>query len=92
MLGNNFSSKHFNYFFQDYPSYTAFGQNQYAQYYSASTYGAYMTPNSTADGASSTSTYQLQESLPGLTGQPGTDLHPGEILVNALQNLITWRK
>ncbi|XP_073930442.1 protein phosphatase EYA4 isoform X8 [Castor canadensis] len=56
---------------QDYPSYTAFGQNQYAQYYSASTYGAYMTPNSTADGASSTSTYQLQESLPGLTGQPG---------------------
>nr|XP_020021014.1 eyes absent homolog 4 isoform X7 [Castor canadensis] len=63
---------------QDYPSYTAFGQNQYAQYYSASTYGAYMTPNSTADGASSTSTYQLQESLPGLTGQPGTDLHPGE--------------
>ncbi|XP_057595425.1 eyes absent homolog 4 isoform X12 [Hippopotamus amphibius kiboko] len=57
---------------QDYPSYTAFGQNQYAQYYSASTYGAYMTSNNTADGtSSSTSTYQLQESLPGLTGQPG---------------------
>ncbi|XP_008993340.4 protein phosphatase EYA4 isoform X13 [Callithrix jacchus] len=57
---------------QDYPSYTAFGQNQYAQYYSASTYGAYMTPNNTADGTpSSTSTYQLQESLPGLTNQPG---------------------
>lgn len=66
--------------FQDYPSYTAFGQNQYAQYYSASTYGAYMTSNNTADGSSSTtSTYQLQESLPGLTSQPGTDLHPGEI-------------
>ncbi|XP_054210440.1 protein phosphatase EYA4 isoform X21 [Homo sapiens] len=64
---------------QDYPSYTAFGQNQYAQYYSASTYGAYMTSNNTADGTpSSTSTYQLQESLPGLTNQPGTDLHPGE--------------
>ncbi|XP_070317793.1 eyes absent homolog 4 isoform X5 [Odocoileus virginianus] len=64
---------------QDYPSYTAFGQNQYAQYYSASTYGAYMTSNNTADGsASTTSTYQLQESLPGLTSQPGTDLHPGE--------------
>ncbi|XP_027794283.1 protein phosphatase EYA4 isoform X1 [Marmota flaviventris] len=62
---------------QDYPSYTAFGQNQYAQYYSASTYGAYMTSNNTADGtSSSTSTYQLQESLPGLTSQPGTDLHP----------------
>ncbi|KAM6185806.1 protein phosphatase EYA4 isoform 8-T8 [Rhynchocyon petersi] len=63
---------------QDYPSYTAFGQNQYAQYYSASTYGAYMTSNNTADGTSSTSTYQLQESLSGLTSQPGTDLHPGE--------------
>ncbi|XP_036025161.1 eyes absent homolog 4 isoform X2 [Onychomys torridus] len=57
---------------QDYPSYTAFGQNQYAQYYPASTYGAYMTSNNTADGtSSSTSTYQLQESLPGLTSQPG---------------------
>ncbi|XP_013372119.1 PREDICTED: eyes absent homolog 4 isoform X4 [Chinchilla lanigera] len=57
---------------QDYPSYTAFGQNQYAQYYSASTYGAYMTSNNTADcTSSSTSTYQLQESLPGLTSQPG---------------------
>ncbi|XP_031312222.1 eyes absent homolog 4 isoform X7 [Camelus dromedarius] len=57
---------------QDYPSYTAFGQNQYAQYYSASTYGAYMTSNNTADGTSSSaSTYQLQESLPGLTSQPG---------------------
>ncbi|KAG8510845.1 Eyes absent-4 [Galemys pyrenaicus] len=63
----NFSSSQ-----QDYPSYTAFGQNQYAQYYSASTYGAYMTSNNTADGSSSsTSTYQLQESLSGLTSQPG---------------------
>ncbi|XP_048346344.1 eyes absent homolog 4 isoform X4 [Sphaerodactylus townsendi] len=69
----NFSSSQ-----QDYPSYTAFGQNQYPQYYSASTYGAYMTSNSTADGTSSSSTYQLQESLPGLTSQPGTDLHSGE--------------
>ncbi|KAM4694781.1 protein phosphatase EYA4 isoform 6-T6 [Discoglossus pictus] len=57
---------------QDYPSYTAFGQNQYAQYYSASTYGAYMTPNNTVDGtSSSSSTYQLQDSLSGLTNQPG---------------------
>uniref|UniRef100_A0A4X2KCJ5 Eyes absent homolog n=1 Tax=Vombatus ursinus TaxID=29139 RepID=A0A4X2KCJ5_VOMUR len=63
----NFSSSQ-----QDYPSYTAFGQNQYAQYYSASTYGAYMASNNTADGtSSSSSTYQLQESLPGLTSQPG---------------------
>ncbi|XP_075059315.1 protein phosphatase EYA4 isoform X14 [Mixophyes fleayi] len=56
---------------QDYPSYTAFGQNQYAQYYSASTYSAYMTPNNTVDGTSSSSTYQLQDSLSGLTNQPG---------------------
>ncbi|XP_071404029.1 protein phosphatase EYA4 isoform X8 [Pithys albifrons albifrons] len=70
----NFSSSQ-----QDYPSYTTFGQNQYAQYYSASTYGAYMTSNNTADGtSSSSSTYQLQDSLPGLTSQPGTDLHSGE--------------
>ncbi|XP_048700471.1 protein phosphatase EYA4 isoform X4 [Caretta caretta] len=63
----NFSSSQ-----QDYPSYTAFGQNQYAQYYSASTYGAYMTSNNTTDGtSSSSSTYQLQESLPGLNSQPG---------------------
>ncbi|XP_030801500.1 eyes absent homolog 4 isoform X4 [Geospiza fortis] len=69
----NFSSSQ-----QDYSSYTAFGQNQYAQYYSASTYGAYMTSNNTADGTSSSSTYQLQDSLPGLASQPGTDLHSGE--------------
>ncbi|KAF7254031.1 hypothetical protein EYD10_00548 [Varanus komodoensis] len=70
----NFSSSQ-----QDYPSYTAFGQNQYPQYYSASTYGAYMTSNNTTDGtSSSSSTYQLQETLPGLTSQPGTDLHPGD--------------
>ncbi|XP_044280229.1 eyes absent homolog 4 isoform X14 [Varanus komodoensis] len=63
----NFSSSQ-----QDYPSYTAFGQNQYPQYYSASTYGAYMTSNNTTDGtSSSSSTYQLQETLPGLTSQPG---------------------
>nr|DBA26675.1 TPA: hypothetical protein GDO54_010905 [Pyxicephalus adspersus] len=64
--------------FQDYPSYTAFGQNQYAQYYSASTYSAYMTPNNTVDGTSSSSTYQLQDSLSGLTNQAGTDLHSGD--------------
>ncbi|XP_033872848.1 eyes absent homolog 4 isoform X3 [Acipenser ruthenus] len=68
----NFSSSQ-----QEYPSYTAFGQNQYAQYYSASTYGAYMTSNSTADGTSSSSTYQLQEPPSGLIGQ-ATELHAGE--------------
>ncbi|XP_077208603.1 protein phosphatase EYA4 isoform X8 [Paroedura picta] len=79
IYANNSNSTNFSSSQQDYPSYTAFGQNQYPQYYSASTYGAYMTSNSTADGtSSSSSTYQLQESLPGLTSQPGTDLHSGE--------------
>uniref|UniRef100_A0AAQ5X708 Eyes absent homolog n=1 Tax=Amphiprion ocellaris TaxID=80972 RepID=A0AAQ5X708_AMPOC len=45
---------------QDYPSYSTFGQNQYAQYYSASTYGTYMTSNS-VDGTGSTTAYQLQD-------------------------------
>ncbi|XP_039179747.1 eyes absent homolog 4 isoform X4 [Crotalus tigris] len=66
------NSTNFNSSQQDYPSYAAFSQNQYPQYYSASTYGAYMTSNNTTDGtSSSSSTYQLQESLPGLTSQPG---------------------
>ncbi|XP_057219457.1 eyes absent homolog 4 isoform X12 [Triplophysa rosa] len=60
---------------QEYPSYTAFGQNQYAQYYSTSSYGSYMTSNSSLDGTSSVSTYQLQDSTPIMTGQ---DLNPGE--------------
>uniref|UniRef100_A0A3B1JFI2 Eyes absent homolog n=1 Tax=Astyanax mexicanus TaxID=7994 RepID=A0A3B1JFI2_ASTMX len=53
----------------EYPSYTAFGQNQYAQYYSASSYGSYMTSNSTLDNTGSTSNYQLQEPTPVITGQ-----------------------
>uniref|UniRef100_A0A672NCA8 Eyes absent homolog n=1 Tax=Sinocyclocheilus grahami TaxID=75366 RepID=A0A672NCA8_SINGR len=54
---------------QEYPSYTAFGQNQYAQYYSTSSYGSYMTSNSSLDGTVSVSTYQLQDSTPIMTGQ-----------------------
>ena len=86
-------SIHIIYLFQDYPSYTAFGQNQYAQYYSASTYWAYMTSINTADGtSSSTSTYKLLESLQGLTSQPGTDPHRGETLLNVLCYLIIWKR
>ncbi|KAM6906249.1 protein phosphatase EYA4 isoform 4-T4 [Lycodopsis pacificus] len=59
---------------QDYPSYTTFGQNQYAQYYSASTYGTYMTSNS-VDGTGSTAAYQLQDPAPAMTGQ-AAELHP----------------
>nr|XP_023662723.1 eyes absent homolog 4 isoform X2 [Paramormyrops kingsleyae] len=63
---------------QDYPSYTAFGQNQYAQYYSASTYGAYVTHSPALDGTSSaSSTYQLQDSVPTLAGQ-AAELHPAD--------------
>ncbi|XP_026055695.1 protein phosphatase EYA4 isoform X7 [Carassius auratus] len=62
---------------QEYPSYAAFGQNQYAQYYSTSSYGSYMTSNSSLDGTGSVSSYQLQDSTPIITGQ-ATDLNPGE--------------
>ncbi|XP_051735315.1 eyes absent homolog 4 isoform X16 [Ctenopharyngodon idella] len=62
---------------QEYPSYTTFGQNQYAQYYSTSSYGSYMTSNSSLDGTGSVSTYQLQDSAPIITGQ-AADLNPGE--------------
>uniref|UniRef100_A0A674NXY0 Eyes absent homolog n=1 Tax=Takifugu rubripes TaxID=31033 RepID=A0A674NXY0_TAKRU len=63
---------------QDYPSYTTFGQNQYAQYYSASTYGTYMTSNS-IDGTGSTAAYQLQDpaAAAAMTGQ-AAELHPGD--------------
>ncbi|XP_029281333.1 protein phosphatase EYA4 isoform X1 [Cottoperca gobio] len=61
---------------QDYPSYTTFGQNQYAQYYSASTYGTYMSSNS-VDGTGSTAAYQLQDPAPAMTGQ-AVELHPGD--------------
>ncbi|XP_060705757.1 eyes absent homolog 4 isoform X10 [Hemiscyllium ocellatum] len=65
------NSTSFNSSHQDYPSYTAFGQNQYAQYYPTSTYGTYMTSNDSVDGTSSTSTtYQLQDPS-SITGQPG---------------------
>ncbi|XP_067301963.1 eyes absent homolog 4 isoform X8 [Pseudorasbora parva] len=62
---------------QEYPSYTTFGQNQYAQYYSTSSYGSYMTSNSSLDGTGSVSTYQLQDSTPIITGQ-AADLNPDE--------------
>uniref|UniRef100_A0A671MR86 Eyes absent homolog n=1 Tax=Sinocyclocheilus anshuiensis TaxID=1608454 RepID=A0A671MR86_9TELE len=62
---------------QEYPSYTTFGQNQYAQYYSTSSYGSYMTSNSSLDGTGSVSTYQLQDSTPIMTGQ-AADLNAGE--------------
>ncbi|KAK2825526.1 hypothetical protein Q7C36_019453 [Tachysurus vachellii] len=62
---------------QEYPSYTAFGQNQYAQYYSASSYGPYVTTNSTLDATGSTSNYQLQDPAPIITGQ-APEMHPGD--------------
>uniref|UniRef100_A0A4W3JE74 Eyes absent homolog n=1 Tax=Callorhinchus milii TaxID=7868 RepID=A0A4W3JE74_CALMI len=71
------NSTNFNSSQQDYPSYTAFGQNQYAQYYPASTYGTYMTSNDTDGTSSSSTTYQLQEP-PTITSQPATDLPGGE--------------
>lgn len=73
---NNSNSANYTATQQDYPSYTTFGQNQYAQYYSTPTYGTYMTSNS-VDGTGSTTAYQLQDPAPALTGQ-AAELHPGD--------------
>ncbi|XP_061126230.1 eyes absent homolog 4 isoform X5 [Syngnathus typhle] len=78
--GNNSVSSPANYTAtqQEYPSYTSFGQNQYAQYYSASTYGTYMTASGVDGGAGATvAAYQLQDPTPAMTGQ-AAELHPGD--------------
>uniref|UniRef100_A0A4W6E2C0 Eyes absent homolog n=1 Tax=Lates calcarifer TaxID=8187 RepID=A0A4W6E2C0_LATCA len=63
--GNNSltNSTGFNSTQQDYPSYPAFGQGQYAQYYNSSPYTSpYMTSNNTSPSTpSTTTTYTLQE-------------------------------
>uniref|UniRef100_A0A8K9UIP2 Eyes absent homolog n=1 Tax=Oncorhynchus mykiss TaxID=8022 RepID=A0A8K9UIP2_ONCMY len=59
----------------DYPSYPAFGQGQYAQYYNSSPYTSpYMTSNNTSPTTpSTTATYTLQEPPSALTSQALTD-------------------
>ncbi|XDV47302.1 hypothetical protein PO909_016974 [Leuciscus waleckii] len=56
---------------QDYPSYPAFGQTQYAQYYNSSPYTSpYMTSNNTSPTTpSTTATYTLQEPPSAITSQ-----------------------
>lgn len=58
-------------FLQEYPSYPAFGQSQYAQYYNSSPYTSpYMTSNNTSPTTpSTTATYTLQEPPSGITSQ-----------------------
>ncbi|XP_033854987.2 eyes absent homolog 1 isoform X2 [Acipenser ruthenus] len=65
---------------QDYPSYPAFGQGQYAQYYNSSPYTSpYMTSNNTSPTTpSTTATYQLQEPPSGIASQAVTDPTTGE--------------
>uniref|UniRef100_A0A8B9HQS1 Eyes absent homolog n=1 Tax=Astyanax mexicanus TaxID=7994 RepID=A0A8B9HQS1_ASTMX len=60
---------------QEYPSYPAFGQGQYAQYYNSSPYTSpYMTSNNTSPTTpSTTATYTLQEPPPGITSQALND-------------------
>uniref|UniRef100_A0A8C9RSJ9 Eyes absent homolog n=1 Tax=Scleropages formosus TaxID=113540 RepID=A0A8C9RSJ9_SCLFO len=60
---------------QEYPSYPAFGQGQYTQYYSNSPYTSpYMTSNNTSPTTpSTTATYTLQEPPSGITSQAITD-------------------
>uniref|UniRef100_A0A8C9RVG2 Eyes absent homolog n=1 Tax=Scleropages formosus TaxID=113540 RepID=A0A8C9RVG2_SCLFO len=59
---------------QEYPSYPAFGQGQYTQYYSNSPYTSpYMTSNNTSPTTpSTTATYTLQEPPSGITSQYST--------------------
>uniref|UniRef100_A0A3Q1FY51 Eyes absent homolog n=1 Tax=Acanthochromis polyacanthus TaxID=80966 RepID=A0A3Q1FY51_9TELE len=75
--GNNSltNSTGFNNTQQDYPSYPAFGQSQYAQYYNSSPYTSpYMTSNNTSPSTpSTTTTYTLQEPPAGITSQALTD-------------------
>uniref|UniRef100_A0A665W0F9 Eyes absent homolog n=1 Tax=Echeneis naucrates TaxID=173247 RepID=A0A665W0F9_ECHNA len=74
--GNNSltNSTGFNSTQQDYPSYPAFGQGQYAQYYNSSPYTSpYMTSNNTSPSTpSTTTTYTLQEPPAGITSQYST--------------------
>ncbi|KAF4095952.1 eyes absent homolog 1 isoform X6 [Onychostoma macrolepis] len=65
---------------QDYPSYPAFGQSQYAQYYNSSPYTSpYMTSNNTSPTTpSTTATYTLQEPPSGITSQALTEQPAGE--------------
>ncbi|CAF98033.1 unnamed protein product [Tetraodon nigroviridis] len=60
---------------QDYHSYPAFGQGQYAQYYNSSPYPSpYMTSNNTSPSTpSTTTTYTLQEPPPAITSQALTE-------------------
>lgn len=69
-------------FLQDYPSYPAFGQSQYAQYYNSSPYTSpYMTSNNTSPTTpSTTATYTLQEPPSGITSQALTEQPAGKRL------------
>uniref|UniRef100_A0AAQ4P638 Eyes absent homolog n=1 Tax=Gasterosteus aculeatus aculeatus TaxID=481459 RepID=A0AAQ4P638_GASAC len=80
--GNNSltNSTGFNSTQQDYGSYPAFGQGQYAQYYNSSPYTSpYMASNNTSPSTPSTTTttYTLQEPPTGITSQALTE-NPAE--------------
>ncbi|XP_031705957.1 protein phosphatase EYA1 isoform X18 [Anarrhichthys ocellatus] len=84
--GNNSltNSTGFNSTQQDYASYPAFGQGQYAQYYNGSPYTSpYMTSNNTSPSTPSTTTtttttYTLQEPPTGITSHALTENPPVE--------------
>uniref|UniRef100_A0A8C1T9A8 Eyes absent homolog n=1 Tax=Cyprinus carpio TaxID=7962 RepID=A0A8C1T9A8_CYPCA len=75
-----FSHYRLDVFLQDYPSYPAFGQSQYAQYYNSSPYTSpYMTSNNTSPTTpSTTATYTLQEPPSGITSQALSEQPAGE--------------
>ncbi|KAJ8362920.1 hypothetical protein SKAU_G00117510 [Synaphobranchus kaupii] len=74
------NSSGFNSTQQDYASYPAFGQGQYAQYYNSSPYTSpYVTSNNTSPSTpSTTATYTLQEPPSAITSQALTEPPAGE--------------
>ncbi|XP_066529218.1 eyes absent homolog 1 isoform X2 [Hoplias malabaricus] len=65
---------------QEYPSYPAFGQGQYAQYYNSSPYTSpYLTSNNTSPSTPpTTATYTLQEPPSAITSQALSDQSTGD--------------
>uniref|UniRef100_A0A3Q2YQP3 Eyes absent homolog n=1 Tax=Hippocampus comes TaxID=109280 RepID=A0A3Q2YQP3_HIPCM len=67
---------HFLFSLQEYSPYAGFGQNQYGQYYSASTYGPYVTPGGVDGSGTAVGAYQLQDPAPAMTGDFDTVQRP----------------
>ncbi|KAK5898514.1 hypothetical protein CgunFtcFv8_015924 [Champsocephalus gunnari] len=91
--GNNSltNSSGFNSTQQDYASYPAFGQGQYAQYYNSSPYTSpYMTSNNTSPTTPTTTTYTLQEPPSTVSSQPIPENPAGEDITQ-VSIIMLWK-